>query len=94
MLPNNPPHSGLETNNPSLHQTQGDSNRNKRALSVANVAIGTVGGSYALIDAVTQSDSNPYCRVSGIWFPVTVASIILTVAVLVNSRILRSPSPA
>ena len=25
MLPNSPPHSGLETNNPSLHQTQGDS---------------------------------------------------------------------
>ena len=27
MLPNRPPHSGLETNSPSLHQTQGDSGR-------------------------------------------------------------------
>lgn len=67
-------------------------NRSDRVLTVTNILIGTLGGGVAAADAVRQIEQNPYCTVGGVWPTVVIASVVLTMAVLVNSGLLRSSS--
>ncbi len=67
-------------------------NRSDRVLTVTNILIGTLGGGVAAADAFGQIENNPYCTVGGVWPTVVIASVILTMAVLANSGLLRSSS--
>ncbi|HNJ98146.1 MAG TPA: hypothetical protein PLV13_08480 [Ilumatobacteraceae bacterium] len=58
-------------------------------LDVLNVVIGTAGAAFTVGDLVTQIERNPYCTSAGMRSTIITAAVILSLALLVNSGLVK-----